>query len=1011
MHSGVPTGTVTFLFTDIEGSTRLAHEQRASWEDLRRRHSHILTAAMEAEGGFVFEVIGDAFSAAFHAPVDAVRAAVRAQQDLDSESWHNARIRVRMGVHTGGAEAVEGHYRGYLTLSTVQRITAAAYGGQVILSEAAFRLVQDNLPDGVSARDLGPHRLKDLQRPQQLFQLVIPGLSSDFPPPMTLDLHPHNLPVLVSSFVGRRDQIVEIGQLLQTRRLVTLTGPGGCGKTRLALELARQALPTMDGGVWQVDLGSLTDPALVAQTAASALGVREEGGRPIVDTLSDYLHLKRLLLVLDNCEHLVEACAEFAAAMLKASPSLTILATSREPMGVDGEAVWNVPPLSLPAQSVPSPAAAAKEGVRSQAPSESVQLFVARAGNTAPAFSLTAQNTQAVEEICRRLDGIPLAIELAAARLRALSVQEIAAHLDDRFQLLSGGSRTAPPRHKTLEATLDWSYALLSEVERKALQRLSVFAGGCTLEAAECVCSVEDISREEVLDLLSRLVDKSLLVAETGQGSSRYRLLETIRQWARQKLLETGEADSAYDRHLQFFLGWAEHAERLVRGPEQVVWLQRFGLEHDNIRAALDWSQLDDHRVQSGLRLAGAAGVYWQLHNHQIEGRRRLHTILAHPAAQTGNAPRAKALYRLGVLAFYQSDYPTVRSLLNESLAIWRAQQEPDRRGIALALEMLAETQSETGDLVGATPIYEEALRLFKEVGYLVGIGDTIKMLGWSAMRLGDYERADQLLSDGLQACRQSGDPLHITYALAGLGELAVRRGQFKRADELLRESLETSRSIGDKWGTAAALGSLGWLALERRDFDQMREFTAESLSIRAESGDRGGMAWCLEKLARAAWEQHQFVRAAALFGAASGVRSPIGSRIDAADQPAYDHALASVKQGLGGEAFAEAWDEGARMPLNVILQYALEDSARSPGSTERSEKERFSGLTKREREVAAWIAQGKSNREIAEAMTVGARTVETYVTRILAKLGLDSRVQVATWAIEKQLRPPRRDD
>ncbi|MFN2184655.1 MAG: tetratricopeptide repeat protein, partial [Anaerolineae bacterium] len=750
MHSGVPTGTVTFLFTDIEGSTRLAREQPAAWESLRHRQRDILTAAVQAEGGFIFEIVGDAVNAAFHSPADAIRAASRAQHDLNAEPWGYAPIRVRMGIHTGGAEAVEGHYRGYLALSTVQRVMSAAHGGQVLLSEAALQLVQDELPAGITIRDLGQHRLKDLERPQRLAQLLIPDLPSDFPALRTLDLHPHNLPVLVSRFVGRRDQIVEIGQLLQTRRLVTLTGPGGCGKTRLALELAGQALPTLDDGAWQVELGSLTDPSLVTQTVASAVGIREQAGHALIETLSDYLRPRTLLLILDNCEHLVEACAEFTDAILQACPSIAVLATSQEPLGVDGEAVWNVPPLSLPAQGAPLTPAGAQEGVRSQAPSESVQLFVARAESTAPAFSLTAENAQAVEEICRRLDGMPLAIELAAARLRAFSVQEIAAHLDDRFRLLSGGSRTALPRHKTLEAALDWSYALLSEAERKLLQRLSVFAGGCTLEAAEVVCSGEGVGRAAVLDLLSQLVDKSLLVAEVAEGRSRYHLLETIREYSRGQLDASGETAAVRDRHLKYFLEFAESAEPRLRGPEQAAWLRRFQPDHDNVRAALDWGGLDDGRVKMALRLATAASVFWQLQSHQSEGQKRLSTLLALPAAQAPSALRAKGLYRLGLMLFYKSEYVEVRSLLTDSIAMWRAQKEPDQLGIALALEMLAETETETGNFEKAAPLFEEAIALFRETGYLVGLADAITMVGSGAVRSGDFERAERFLSEGL---------------------------------------------------------------------------------------------------------------------------------------------------------------------------------------------------------------------------------------------------------------------
>jgi len=791
--------------------------------------------------------------------------------------------------------------------------------------------------------------------------------------------------------------------LLGTQRLVTLVGPGGFGKTRLALEVAGESLPGLEDGTWLVQLGSLTDPSLVAQTVASAVGAREQAGRTIIETLSDYLHSKRLLLVLDNCEHLVEACAEFATAALQACPSLIILATSLEPLGVDGEVVWNVPPLSLPQRSSPVPGARGQDVSQAEAPSESVQLFVARAETAAPAFTLTTENMRAVDEICRRLDGMPLAIELAASRLRALSAEEIAAHLDDRFQLLTGGSRTAPARHRTLEATLDWSYALLSEAERKVLRRLCVFAGGCTLQAAEAVCSAEDVSTGEVLDLLSRLVDKSLVVTEVVEGKSRYYLLETIREYARGRLAASGGDRTARDRHLEYFVTWAEKAAPLLPRAAHADWLGLFDHEHDNVRAALDWSFATSDGAQAGLRLAAAAGIYWRLRGFPREGRDRLTAVLAREDAQAPTAARARALDHLAVFRFFESEYASVRALVDESIAIWEDQGSEGRLGVAWGKELLAEIEAETGNYQAAFPLFEEALVLFREVQDPTGTADTVKMTGWTAMRAGNYDMADAYLSEGLELCRQSGDRHHVASALSGLGELAIRRGQLERAQQLLEESLEIARSIGDKWEMPIALGSLGWVALRGGDLAKASSLLAESLKIRAETNDRGGMAWCLEKLAHGSLRHGQFARATALFGAAHAIRAPVDSQMDEADRPEYEQDLSALRSALAREAFQAQWDHGHRMPVPEVIDFALNEPE-APAVERRHLKEEFGGLTAREREVAAWIAQGRSNREIAKAMTVGVRTVETYVTRILRKLGLDSRVQIATWAIEKGL-------
>jgi predicted ATPase/class 3 adenylate cyclase len=520
----LPEGTVTFLFTDIEGSTRLWEEHPAAMQAALARHDALLHQAFQVHSGVVFKTFGDQFCAAFATVPDALAAALTLQRALHAAPWEEVgALRVRTALHTGMAETRGGDYFGP-ALNRVARLLEAGHGGQILLSRATQELAGDRLPEDASPRDLGEHRLKDLVRPEQIFQLVVPDLPADFPPLKTLDRRANNLPYQLTSFIGREQEMAEVKQLLSVRRLVTLTGAGGCGKTRLALQVAAEILESASDGAWSVDLAPLADPALVPQAVATALGVREEPGRPLTLTLVEFLKPQDLLMILDNCEHLVAACAQLAEALLQACPTLRILATSREPLSVGGEAPYRVPSLALP-EGRQSPV------LGSLMQYESVRLFVDRAATVLPTFTVTEENAPAVAQVCRRLDGIPLALELAAARVKALPVQQLAARLEDRFRLLTGGSRTALPRQQTLRATMDWSYDLLSEPERALLRRLSVFHGGWTLEAAEAVCVAEGIEAEAILDLLTALVDRSLVLYEEQEEAGRYRLLETVRQY------------------------------------------------------------------------------------------------------------------------------------------------------------------------------------------------------------------------------------------------------------------------------------------------------------------------------------------------------------------------------------------------------------------------------------------------------------------------------------------------
>lgn len=561
----LPTSTVTFLFTDIEGSTKLWEEHGDAMHTVLARHDALVRQAIESNHGFVFKTVGDAFHAAFQIAPDAIAAALAAQRALDTERWDKTPIRARMALLTGVAEERDGDYYGP-PLNWIARLLTSGHGGQVLLSQATYELVRrDRLPEGVTLRDLGEHQLKDLIRPEHIYQIVAADLPSEFPPLKTLDTLPNNLPIQLTSFIGREKEILEIKRLLGATRLLTLTGAGGAGKTRLSLQVATDLLDGFKDGAWFIELAPLSDPNLVPQTIAASLGLQNQSARPMLDALNDYLKEKNLLLVLDNCEHLIQACAESADALLHYSPRIKILATSREALGIAGETIFRVPSLSLPDANKLPPL-----DVLSQY--ESVRLFTDRAFSAQPNFVLTGENASAIAKICHRLDGIPLAIELAAARIKALKPEEIAARLDDSFRLLTGGSRTAPTRQQTLRGTINWSYDLLSEPERALLRQLSVFTGGWMLEAAEAVCT--DIS--DVLDVLSRLIDKSLIIVEAHDSATRYRSLETIRQYAHEKLVESGEHENAQNRHLEYYLKLAEEAEPKLRGAEQGPMVRSF---------------------------------------------------------------------------------------------------------------------------------------------------------------------------------------------------------------------------------------------------------------------------------------------------------------------------------------------------------------------------------------------------------------------------------------------------
>lgn len=945
----LPAGTVTFLFTDIAGSTDLV--QRLGdrvYSDLIASHRALLRVIFSAHHGLEMDTQGDAFFVAFAQARDAVTAAVAIQAAVAAHARPSqARVRVRIGVHTGSPVLVGGAYVG-VDVHRAARICAAGHGGQVLLSQATCALITGSLPDGMGLADLGEHRLRDLRRSERIFQVLHPHLPPDLPPLRSLSVLPHNLPVQLTSFIGRERETGEVKRLLAGARLLTLSGSGGSGKTRLAIQVGADLLEIYSDGVWLVDLAPLSNPALIPSAVAAALAVREQSGRPLAVTLTESLRAKRLLLILDNCEHLVDACAQMAESLLQAGPQVTILATSRERLNVPGETVYLVPPLSLPETHRPL---AVEELIKTEA----VRLFVERASSVHPGWSPAPAVAADIARIVQALDGIPLAIELAAARVTVLSTAQIAERLRDRFRLLTAGSRTALPRQQTLVATMDWSYELLSEPERALLRRLSVFAGGLTLEAAEVIGAGDGVDRADILDLLARLVDKSLVLVDDSGIAPRYRLLDTVREYAREKLAAAGEDVAVRDRHRVWYRGVIERAEPHLDAYDR-AWMDLLEQEHDNIRAALEATVFAAHG-EDALRSAVALQRLWHVRGHWTEGRRWLEAALA-ASPDASPALRAKAMGRTAMLVQLQGDYHRARVLAEEGLALYRALG--DARGMAIILNVLGNITYNQGDFRTARELHEaslahgreagdqhsiassllnlaivadhlgqydqavtwcrDSLVIFREIKDPRGIAFALSFLGTLASDQDDYAAARPLLEESLALQRQSGDKQGVANTLVGLGLVAREQGDLAAAHALLSESLSIRRELGNRHGMAAALTALAQVAVRRHNHSEASAQFAESLAIRRALGDKGGMAECLEGLAQMAPPAH----ATRLLAAAGAIRSALGSSRRSADQHDFEQLAARLLSTLGEEVFRAAWTDGEALTPEAAADEAL---------------------------------------------------------------------------------------
>ncbi len=762
-------------------------------------------------------------------------------------------------------------------------LTLVERAGRLVTKDELLELVwphlvveENNLQSQVSwlRKILGAEAIATVQGKGYRFTLPVQRLDAELPSPA--DVRNHNLPRQLTSFVGREREIAAIGELLGRTQLLTLTGSGGCGKTRLSLRVAADSLGRFPDGAWFVEFAPLAEPSLVPQAVAAVLGLKEVGpGTPISRVLVEHLESKRLLLVLDSCEHLLVACAKLADAIVRRCPEVVIVATSRERFGIDGEQTYRVPSLALPGRD-------AGRMPQTISTCESVRLFIDRALLVRPDFRVTSASMSALASLCRHLDGMPLAIELAAARVRTLSVQEIDGKIAQRFGLLTGGSRTALPHHQTLRSLIDWSYDLLSDAERLLLQRLSVFAGGWTLDAAEKICSDEDVENLEVVNLLTSLSDKSLVVVEPVDGRFRYRFLETVRQYARERLHGMAQQANGQRRHLEHFLALAEAAEPALLGANQQAWLDRLETENGNLRSALEWALVSGEDAASGLRLAGALYRFWLTRGYLAEGRAWLAQLIA-AAPHAPDVVRAKSLSAAGNLAMEQGDYPASRVLHEQSLAIARALG--DKRGVASALNNL----------------------------------------GIVAEECGDYPTAHDLHTETLAIRRELGDQWAIAASLNNLGLLAYDRRDHLSAQSLHAESLAIFRALRDRSCIATSLRNLGLVALDLGDHRSARALFVESLTLFQELGYRRGLADLLEALAFVGLPPSDATRAARIWGAAARLREVIGAPRAPNEQPRYDSRVTAARKALCDDAaFDRAWQHGLDMSLEDAIALAL---------------------------------------------------------------------------------------
>ena len=1008
------TQTLTFLFTDIEGSTAMVQRLGDAWAGVLADHHRLIRAALAAHGGEEVVSQGDGVFAAFASPRACVDAVIQMQRALVSHAWSaGVRVRVRMGIHCGEASQTAAGLAG-LEVHRAARIAAVAHGGQVVVSAAAAGLLRDSLPAGVGLEDLGLHRLKDLERAERVFQLLAEGLPTAFPPLRSLD-NPTlcgNLPAQVSSFIGREVELAEVRRLVGRSRLVTLTGVGGAGKTRLGLQVASGLLEDAGDGVWFADLAPVGDPDLVAVTVADVLGVRLEPGRPVLGPLVEAVGQRSLLVLLDNCEHVIGACAKLADTLLRGCPNLALLATSREPLGIGGERVYRVPSLAIPADGDDAGTIWASEAVR---------LLADRAAAQGMPLGRDEPAAEVAGRICRRLDGIPLAVELAAARLRVMPAAELEARLDERFALLTGGSRAGLPRQQTLRAMVDWSWELLTDAERAVLARLSVFAGGFGLAAAEAVATGPDVPAGEVLGHLGALVDKSLVQFDDA-GTGRYRLLETVRQYAVGQLdaLAPAAAGAARTAHRDHYLALAEAAAPQLVAADQAEWLDRLDAELGNLRAAIAFSVADPDPAL-GLRLAASLRVYWQVRGHAAEGADVLRALLEAPAAQGATLLRARALAAAANLLVQTDGYATAGDYCQEGLAIARA--VGDEYLVADLLQIGAWPLLRRGQPNVALPLIESGLGLARRLQEPHLTGRLLSARSFALNVGGNPAGAARDAAESLRLFRQAGDRILVGATLGNLGNYELSVGDLDAARRHLAESVDIARALNARDGMAYWTFNLG-LAEYLSDSPEAAEaLFAETLEMAQRMGIKGLVGYGLIGVAMVGHGRADPGRSARLHGAADQALADLGETLEPLEGRLADLDRQRLRTAMGAEAFEAEYAAGRALDSAQVLAAVGRTgaAARQAGVAHQavpaqragalvSERdaaasgEAASVLTSRELDVLKLVAQGLSNPEIAQRLVLSEHTVHRHLANILRKLGLSSRSAAAAWGVRTGL-------